>query len=478
MNSPSIDNTVQPYLGTDVGAFVLALAAVLCAVLWRRDHERGMGWLAAGIGLIALWFSSHRLHVLLGIYVNHSPWWYVLAAGLLALAIGLVYYLGVPAERRRMVLVLTLHPVILYILLLVVAELTEAQVHRAWYNIFVGMFFGGLGALAFWAAGREPRAGHGYVGAALLLIPALSILQLIVPAESVLLRYWALLPVLVLAITLPMVSLVRQRRALETEVARRTLAEQALQALNASLEQQVAERTRALSDANRDLRASNQDLESFSYSVSHDLRTPLRAISGIAGTMRMVHGKTLPDEVRELVGRIDERVKRMARLIDDLLQFARTGRTALKVRHVDMHSILNEVVDELKPAAKAGLRFSIGDLPPVIGDAALLRQVWQNLVSNAIKFTGNTPEPLIEIGATRLDGKVEYFVRDNGAGFDMSHASRLFGVFQRLHGASDFEGTGVGLAIVQRIVQRHGGEVGAEGKPDCGATVRFSLPSV
>ena len=166
----------------------------------------------------------------------------------------------------------------------------------------------------------------------------------------------------------------------------------------------------------------------------------------------------------------------MRELIDDLLLLSQVGRDALKVETVDMAGLIEIVLGDLR-AAEAGIEIELGELPVARGDASLLRQVWTNLLSNAVKFSSRVERPRIEIGGSNGEGRVEYFVRDNGAGFDMRYAQRLFKLFQRLHDAGEFEGTGAGLAIVQRIVQRHGGTVSAQGRPGGGATFGFSLPA-
>jgi PAS domain S-box-containing protein len=242
-----------------------------------------------------------------------------------------------------------------------------------------------------------------------------------------------------------------------------------LKELNLSLERRVNERT-------AELEAANRELESFSYSVSHDLRAPLRAIAGFAGILREDHAGALGPEALRLFARIEHNAIRMGGLIDDLLELSRAGRVTLERREVDMRSLARAVLHELQPAGGPA-QVEIGSLAAASGDASLLRLVWQNLIGNALKFSARAQPPRIEIGGERRGSMVEYFVRDNGAGFDMRYAGKLFGVFQRLHAPSEFEGTGVGLAIVQRIVHRHGGEVRAEGEPERGATFRFTLPA-
>lgn len=238
------------------------------------------------------------------------------------------------------------------------------------------------------------------------------------------------------------------------------------------LEAQVAQRTKALE-------GTNAELESFSYSVSHDLRAPLRAIHGFARILIEDHHAKLDPEAQRLLGVIDQNTRRMGQLIDDLLAFSRVGRTDLSTGPVDMKALAQLVADEVQRTEadrNGALEIRIDSLPPARGDRGLLRQVLSNLLLNAAKFTRGRPSATIEVGSRADGGQTVYYVKDNGAGFDARYADKLFGVFQRLHSTEQFDGTGVGLAIVKRIVQRHGGRVWAEGAVNQGATFYFTLP--
>ncbi len=232
-------------------------------------------------------------------------------------------------------------------------------------------------------------------------------------------------------------------------------------------------------DRTAQLEAANTELESFSYSVSHDLRAPLRAIDGYGRILVEDYNDRLDAEGRRVLGVISAETRRLGRLIDELLAFSRLGRQPLKLETLAPHTLVSRALAELHAAQEGRhIAWTIGDLPACQGDPTLLLQVWVNLLSNAIKFTGKQESAIIEIGSRpESDGQVAYYVTDNGVGFDMKYAAKLFGVFQRLHAADEFEGTGVGLALVQRIVHRHGGRVWAEGKVNAGATFHFSLPS-
>lgn len=234
----------------------------------------------------------------------------------------------------------------------------------------------------------------------------------------------------------------------------------------------------ALAQRANQLETANRELEGFTYSVSHDLRAPLRAIDGFVRMFEEDHGGNVDDEGRRLLKVIRDNSQRMGVLIDDLLAFSRMGRKAMDAVQVDMNRLVTEVVAEINSAhtGKSPL-LSVAQLPDAWGDAAMLRQVWANLLSNAFKYSSGKPAPAIEIGAVGNANRTStYFVKDNGAGFDMRYYDKLFNVFQRLHTAEEFPGTGVGLAIVQRIVSRHGGRAWAEAAPNEGATFFFSIP--
>ncbi len=250
----------------------------------------------------------------------------------------------------------------------------------------------------------------------------------------------------------------------------RALTVRRLRMENAELEARVRERTAALE-------AANKELEAFSYSISHDLRAPLRAIGAFANILRDEHASEMSGEAQRVLTYVTTSAQRMERLIDDLLRFSRLGRQPLAKQPVDMTALVRDALEDLRQErGDRHVDLRVGTLPACVGDAALLKQVFVNLLSNAFKFTRKTRDAVVEVGCRQSGEGAVYFVRDNGVGFDMAHADRLFGVFQRLHGADDFEGTGIGLSLVQRIVQRHSGRIWAEAAPDKGATFLFTLP--
>ena len=265
-------------------------------------------------------------------------------------------------------------------------------------------------------------------------------------------------------------ELAAANETLQGELIVRQRAEEALRDLTDTLERRVEART-------SELRAANRELEAFTHSVSHDLRGPVRAIDGFTKMVLDEHAEELDPEGARLLNLVRESSKHLGVLVEDLLKLSRLGRQALEPRQLDMEALAEGMVKELEGQDPEGWEVSLGPLPPAWGDQGLIQQVWVNLLSNAVKFSAASAPGLIEIQGSVEGEESVYWVKDNGVGFDMAHAEKLFNVFERLHSREEFEGTGVGLSIVKRIVERHGGRIWAEGKVGEGATFWFALPN-
>jgi len=248
-------------------------------------------------------------------------------------------------------------------------------------------------------------------------------------------------------------------------------ADDEIKKLNEDLEKRVVVRT-------TELTAVNDELEAFTYSVSHDLRAPLRHIHGFVDLLVQTSGQNLDDKGKRYLATISKAASQMGNLVDDLLTFSRMGRTEIKKHTIDLENMVHGVMDEMKyELRERDIEWKVGGFAPVYGDPSLLRLVMVNLISNAVKFTRQRDKAVIEIGSYTEAGEDVVYVKDNGAGFDMRYVDKLFGVFQRLHSIEEFEGTGIGLANIRRIISRHGGRTWAEGTIGTGAAFYFSLPS-
>jgi len=280
-------------------------------------------------------------------------------------------------------------------------------------------------------------------------------------------RFWA--SVIITALR-DEAGLLRGFSKITRDITERKQAEDEIRTLNADLECRVQQRT-------RELEAANKELEAFSFSVSHDLRAPLRHVRGYVDMLQRATQGQLSDKARRYLQTIDDASADMGKLIDDLLDFSRLGRAEMNEHSVSLDKVVQETIRGLEMGTQdRNILWTIAALPQVKGDPSLLKQVFANLIGNAVKYSRQRDPATIELGSVgQEDGRVVLFVRDNGAGFDMQYAEKLFGVFQRLHRAEDFEGTGIGLAIVQRVIARHGGRTWAEGKVGEGATFYFTL---
>ncbi len=256
---------------------------------------------------------------------------------------------------------------------------------------------------------------------------------------------------------------------LSIDITERKIAEQRIKKMNTELEKRVNKRT-------AELKKANEELEAFSYSVSHDLRAPLRAIIGFSAILEEDYSNKLDDEAKRITAVIKSNTVKMGNLIDDLLTFSRMGRHDIVKTHINSEALVKEVINGIQDSEADRIEWVIHPLKDVLADANTIRQVWINIISNAVKYSGTTEAPRIQIGSFEHEGKIVFFVEDNGVGFDQKYAGKLFKVFQRLHSSDQFEGTGIGLAIVDKIVSKHGGSVWAEAELNKGATFYFSLP--
>jgi signal transduction histidine kinase len=465
-----LDYSIQPYSGTDLVALVLGIAALHCLTIRLREHEAGLGWIAAGMAGLAAWVGANRLHLPSGPQLNASPWYYLMCLAMVATAVGLVRYLDVPARLRRWTLGLVFGSAFAFAAMVTVVALTGWVVLRAWTHVFTAVVFISLGVLTLAAARREPGAGHGWLALVLFLVPGLALALALTGSDPVALRYWAVLPVMLLGLTLPTVSVMRRQHALRAEVARRTSAERALEAVNSDLEAKVAERT-------ADLQDMVAGLESFNRNVSHDLRGPLGGIAALARMAEQGLEKGNERLVREALPAIVKQAEYSTELVASLLELARVSDVQLARQPVDPAVVAREVIDGLllKRDIEPLPRFVIGALPMVEVDPALLRAVLSNLIGNAVKFTRDRHDGQVEIAARPTNGHVCLQVRDNGIGFDPQAAAAVFAPFRRLHDAT-YAGHGIGLSIVRRAVERHGGKVWAEAAPGEGACFSFTLP--
>ena len=465
-----------PYSVTDLIAVLLWVLAALYATLHLRDREPGAGWFVAAMALFALFIGNNERHLptapTWAVADGPFGWFTVVRVGIVCLGIGLVDYVGLRGRARLLAIAGVVVPVVAVALLDAGISLLQWQISGHNLNLLAGVSFAVQTGVALWAWRREPGAGYGYVAASLLSVPALIVIGAIQQTPTAHLRYWAAIPILAVGLVLLTVSLMRRRRLLLDEVARRAAAERSLAEANASLEAKVQTRT-------RELREMVAGLESFSRQVSHDLRGPL---GGIGGLVQLANNALERGDIagaQRVLAPIGAQVRASSQLVDSLLLLARSGDATLKKVPVDLTSLTRDVVDTLQRQVTTpdpAQVVQVDALPMVHADETLLRAVMTNLIGNALKFTALRGEAQVRISGQVQHGAVTVTVADNGVGFEPRAGAALFEPFARLHGER-YQGTGIGLTIVRRIIERHGGRVWANGEPGAGATFSFTLPT-
>jgi two-component system sensor histidine kinase/response regulator len=479
----------QAFTASDLVAVVLAMFAGVYAFVWRRDRDPGMGWFAWTWAFGAIWFVTEPLQHNNGVHMVISPWSLVLFALFFTLSIGLVDYVAVEPPLHRRLLAIVLAAGAIYWVLPLGIVLFDLQVRRSVSNLPIGIWYASLGGVAFWAGRREPGAGHRFVALTLWSVPILTVVLAALHVEAPVLRFYAVIPLLLLALTLLTATLLRRRRALEAEVRRRAVAETAITRLNAELAARVdvlvAERTAALSMAKQAAEASSEAKSSFLANMSHEIRTPMNAIMGM--TDLALRSPDLPPRVSSYLGKIGGAAESLLNIINDILDFSKieSGKLDIQVGEFALQDVMDKVTALVaQGASRKGLEFLLATAPGVprrlMGDPLRLGQVLLNLCSNAIKFTEQGEIVVVTIKADSTGpGRttLRFTVRDTGIGMDAGQLGRLFQPFDQLDGSitRKYGGTGLGLAISKQLVEMMGGEIGVRSTPGRGSEFFFTL---
>ena len=489
MNSSLSAVLGQAFSASDIVGVVLVMFAGVYAFVWRRDRDPGMGWFAWTWALGAVWFVSTPLQRDNAAYLSISAWTFALLGVFVTLSFGLVDYLATDPRTRRRLLAIVLSAGAVYWVIPLAIVLFDLHVRRSLSNIPIAFWYGSLGGVAYWAGRREPGAGHRFVALTLWSVPVITTLMALLHVEAPVLRFYAVIPLLLLALTLLTATLLRRRRALEAEVVRRTAAETGITQLNTELAARVdilvSERTEVLSAAKRAAESANQAKSSFLANMSHEIRTPMNAIIGM--TDLALRSPDLPPRVSSYLGRIGGAAESLLTIINDILDFSKieSGKLEIQVDEFSLQEVLDKVTALVAQAAsRKGLEFLLSTAPGVprrlLGDPLRLGQVLLNLCSNAVKFTEQGEIVVVTVKAdSAQDGRVtlRFTVRDTGIGMDAEQLARLFQPFDQLDASitRKYGGTGLGLAISRQLVELMGGEIGVRSTPGRGSEFHFTL---